>query len=342
MQPTVFIVGAGASTDFGLPLGGELAENIRARLETELSAPLEPRPIFDAAIEQTLAVPSEDSIDFGAAAKNLCGGLAGARSIDRLIDSRKGRLPLVNLGKCGIVTEISRAEAASHLRELDYDTWEGRQIAVRSTAKTWIAQLFSILHEGIAPEDAKSVFAGISFVTFNYDRCIEKYLRLAFQQVMSLSAAEATALVNAIPIVHVYGSLGDLPDEHGNGGVLFGPSKDFIKQSAGSIRTFTEGSEEGTLNRARELIENSTNIVILGFAFDPVNVAAIFNKPINNNPTHLHRQRLVGTGMGIAAKEREFFRATAVQIKDLDFDRIFPTMKCADFIASDLFKNLLN
>lgn len=341
MKPTVFVVGAGASTDFGFPIGTELANNIRARLETELSRVQESRPILDAAMEWSLSVPHVSSIDFGTATRDLCAGLVSARSIDRLIDSRKDRLAVVNLGKCGIVAEVSRAEAASHLRELDQDTWDGRQLALRNAAPAWIARLFSTLHEGVAPVDAKSVFEGISFVTFNYDRCIERYLRLAFQHIMNLSAPDAATLVNAIPIVHVYGSLGDLPDEHGNGGVLFGPSKDFIKKSAGSIRTFTEGAEEGLLTMAQDLIKKSTNIVFLGFGFDHMNVAAIFDQPARANPAALSPQRIIGTGMGVGLREREFFRAKVTPKASRDFDEMFPKIKCADFIESDLFKHLL-
>jgi hypothetical protein len=290
MKKTVFIVGAGASKDFGMPLGIELAADIRSVLQSEIGKP------YSSSNCRVMTSAGKSGLpgDLHVAALDLCGGLISARSIDRLLDSRKNRPLVVELGKCAIAESIGRKERQSPIgARADDGQWSSLQSALLDSNDSWLAQLFGFLHERTPPAKAERVFASCSFITFNYDRCIERYLQLAFQQSMNRSAEDATALVSAIPIVHVYGSLGDLPN-NGEGGVPFGAQSGYIRTAATSIRTFTEGVLPDIIIKIYELIKKAELIVFLGFAFDPINVNVLF---WGNS---LDMQTISGTRIGLS------------------------------------------
>jgi hypothetical protein len=169
MPKTVFVVGAGASSEFGLPLGSALAAEIRSRLQEELRAdPSHPRPLFNGAM--MIGDSRRMHGDYGEAARDLASGLVSARSVDRLLDSRSDR-PLVGLmGKYAIARVIAEREAQTWLSMGIESDWDATQSAMTAAGQTWIGSLFSMLQEGVRPDDAETIFADVSFVTFNYDR----------------------------------------------------------------------------------------------------------------------------------------------------------------------------
>lgn len=332
MAKNLIIVGAGASTDFGLPLGVGLAANIRAKLELESRNLDDPRPIFDAAMMSRL------SGDYGAAMRDICGGLVAARSVDRLLDSRSDRPLVTLLGKCGIVTEIMQKEHASQIGEAAGNKWDQRQAALIHANDTWLAKLFGLLQEGVPPRDAQSIFSSVEFVTFNYDRCIEQYLRLAMQHIVNLPVEDAVQIVNKIPVIHVYGSVGNLPDASGSGGVPYGADYHFIKDASESIRTFTEGTDDGTIQKIREVVSAAQNIYFMGFGFDPKNVSLLFPNPLNLGLFLEGGQRVMGTGLGFSGPERAHFKTVIAPERTLDFAKFFPAIHCSQLVTSDTFR----
>lgn len=332
MTRNLIIVGAGASTDFGLPLGTGLVANIRERIEAESKNPGDPRPVLDA------AMMSNQSGDYGAAMRDLCGGLVSARSIDRLLDSRSDRPLVTLLGKCGIVTEILQREGASQFGAVATEGWHQRQAALVHANDTWLAGLFGLLQEGIPPHSALKIFESISFITFNYDRCIEQYLRLAMHHILNLSMADAIEIVNQIKILHVYGCIGDLPDADGIGGVPYGAGYEYTKEASDSIRTFTEGTDDGTVERIQDFVRNAQDLYFMGFGFDPKNVSLLFTKPLNMGRYLVGAQRVMGTGLGFAGPEQAHFKYAVSPDHTLDFARLFPQLPCSKFVSSDMFR----
>ncbi len=336
MKNTVFVIGAGASTDFGLPIGSKLADDIRTRLEGELAKGSRlPGSIL----------PLDITPEVRDAVEDLCGGLVLARSIDRLLDSRKDRPLVLEIGKREIATLIGEAEGEDEQATLEPEPvgsfyvggspeWFRTQDVLVKSKDSWLARLFDLLCEGVSPSDSEKVFENCSFITFNYDRCIEQYLRMAFQQVMNRSASDAIELTDQIPIVHIYGSLGPLPDNDGNG-IPFAPPYDKIDESAASIRTFTEGLEDKTRDAARKLIKQAEHVVFLGFAFDPLNIQALFDQPLTPD------QLVSGTGYGLNPSDFKRIE-TLVAPGRSDLKKHLGQWKCNTLIAKDHFReNLL-
>jgi hypothetical protein len=127
-------------------------------------------------------------------------------------------------------------------------------------------------------DDLRRRLADITFIIFNYDRCIEHYLFHAFKTYYdNLSPEDAGGLVNSIQIFHPYGSVGSLPwIQNGSETVSFGESCDPRKLFglAGEIRTFTEGTDLQSSHVAglRQSLEDADQVVFLGFHFHKLNL----------------------------------------------------------------------
>lgn len=322
MRKTVFIVGAGASTDYGLPLGSRLVHDIREELTRNIANPHQDG-LLRTAMEANL------SGDYSAAAMDVAGGMVSARSIDRFLDSRQDRELTVHVGKCAIAYCLLNSESRSPLGSMRNEEWLSIQQALVDCDRSWLSSTFALLHEGIRPSAANSIFSRVSFVTFNYDRCIERYLRLAFRQIMNLSELAADEIADHIPVVHIYGSLGELASSNNNLGIPFGASTDRTLEAALSLRTFTEGAAEGTLERAQALIRDAEQIIFLGFAFDPVNVAALFPQTLQHIPD------IFATCHGVADPERRSFQ-NAIGDVSIDWDNSY----CKDFCQTLKFRTI--
>jgi hypothetical protein len=327
MRKTVFIVGAGASLDFGMPLGSGLVNMIRNKMLGELGT--HDQPIIESA--QQTQLPG----DYGEAGRDIAGGMIVARSIDRFLETRKDKPLVTAIGKRAIAAVIAEQEAATPLaagwRNLD---WETRDRALAASSGTWLAKIFSLLQEGIPPAEAHHIFENASFVTFNYDRMIEQYLLLAFQHTMGRSLLEATALLDAIPIIHVYGSLGN-PRAQQNS-VPFPVEQHhhyYLELMANNLRTFTEQCEDGVLERTNEIIAEAEVIVSLGFAFDPLNVTALFPRPLND------QQFICGTSIGVGPKEMEnLYDLTGTKGRPSSFHQT----SCPEFVAQHDFRSWID
>jgi hypothetical protein len=141
-------------------------------------------------------------------------------------------------------------------------------------SETWLNRLAKLLFDDIDQKDVGSAFENISFICFNYDRCIESFLVYAVESYFGVSRGDAEAIIRKLKIIHPYGHVGVLP--------LYGQSHSvpFGAVDAGSdpaivrqVRTFTERVEEQTaLVEMRELLGQASVIIFLGFAFHPINM----------------------------------------------------------------------
>lgn len=322
MQRTVFIVGAGASADFGFPLGRRFAEQISEIVRDEINSRCQ-GPLFDSVLRSGVAGNWET------AARDLSGGLIAARSIDRFLDSRRDRNQVIEFGKRGIAEAIARSERSSPMGRLGEADWGQIHQALVNSNGTWLARLFALLQEGCPPDECERIFQSCTFITFNYDRTIERYLQLAFRHMLDRPVDVAEAHVAAIRLVHVYGSLGDLPlgDQRG---IPFAPSPDRVEDFASSIRTFTEGVLDGTRAQIHELIANAELIAFLGFGFDPLNVRALFPEPLRPG------QRVIGTNLQVDRRDFGSFVESAFGSRGMQGK--FHETTCADLIPTLAFR----
>jgi len=123
--------------------------------------------------------------------------------------------------------------------------------------------------------------SNISFITFNYDRSLEYLLFNSIQASFGLSINKTLEIFTSIPIIHIYGSLGD-PDFltiHDNNNKLPYGAELSLKNIRIAIDNINIISEDGPLKYSSEisnLISKSDKICFLGFGYNRINLARLF------------------------------------------------------------------
>ena len=138
---------------------------------------------------------------------------------------------------------------------------------------------------GVPRASVEQMFAHVSFVVFNYDRCIEQYFEQAIASHFLLDLATAADLVRRhLKIVHPYGDLGAL---QGTNSVYFGhefhpgtfEGGSGIYEISQRLLTFTQ-SKNAKGAEAKDLISKAKRLVFLGFGFGEQNVE-LLSAPIS-------------------------------------------------------------
>jgi len=165
---------------------------------------------------------------------------------------------------------------------------------------SWLARLFkTVMTPGVSKSSVERIFAHVSFVVFNYDRCIEHYFEQAIASHFTLDLPTAATIVREhLRIVHPYGDLGALHGTDAN--VSFGqeyrpethPAGDGIYAMSRRLLTFTE-SQKAQGAQAKDMIHTAERLVFLGFGFGEQNVELL--RVSNSTVQHAR-----GTVMGLS------------------------------------------
>lgn len=275
-HPTTFVIGAGASFDYGFPLGEALTAQIADALNMNGGNDSPARELMRSAIALHSRRPGgPPSNELFIQAHGLRKALITASSIDAFLESRSDNPNFELLGKMAIAACLITAE---HKCEDLREHRRGEGIDLRRSEKSWLGRLFKhVMAPGVTRSAVERIFEHASFVVFNYDRCIEHYLEYALASHFSLDLPAAAKLVrDHLRIVHPYGSLGDL---HEDAAVPFGQRYNPDTHAAGTgilemsqrLLTFTE-SQKAKGADARTMLQSSIRVVFLGFGFGEQNV----------------------------------------------------------------------
>jgi hypothetical protein len=188
------------------------------------------------------------------------------------MDSRKDDKRIQACGKIAIVASILAAEHSSKFHSDPFEKNDQTIFDNGSLDDTWYIKFFRMLSSGLDQNHVQSIFDNVSFVVFNYDRCIEFFLREALRKKYGISEESAQEVTETLKIFHPYGAVGSLPSQSPSGEVVqFGSYKlhpaSLIKISEG-IKTYTEEIKDGdNIKQLRAAISAAEAIVFLGFAF---------------------------------------------------------------------------
>lgn len=272
---TLFVVGAGASAEIDLPVGSALLEKIAKKLnfffEDGIRLSSGDPEIADA-LRHYARSRGESFNAYFHKAGMIHEAVPVAPSIDNFLDAHKKDQHLQICGKLGIVASILEAERNSRLF---VDEARGGRDDLSRLNGTWYTAFMKMLDERIDLDEIESVFDKVSFITFNYDRCIQKFLHVSLQKYYGVDSGRAANLISKLEIIHPYGSIGLLPFEGGPSVVPYGARLDeaALIKAAGRIRTFTEQlKEEDSLRAIHESVLRAETIVFLGFGFHPQNM----------------------------------------------------------------------
>nr|WP_295890011.1 hypothetical protein [uncultured Devosia sp.] len=273
---TVFVVGAGGSRELGLPMGSELASNIGGRVKFTFPDGYSPtggdNDVYWAVKSILEQQKERDPNPMFRAGQAISRGMSQAISIDNFLHTHGHDKNITLMGKLGIAAAILEAERNSAIFHRD----EGQRdlIEFSELKETWHSVFVKMLLERSVRRDISDVFDNVSIITFNYDRCIERYLHHSLQSYLGLSAKDAELLMSRLSIIHPYGQVGKLPST-AEGGIAFGEHIHSTKLPlvAAQIRTFTERVEsDDVLFAMRKLLSEAEVVVYLGFSFGDMNM----------------------------------------------------------------------
>jgi hypothetical protein len=152
----------------------------------------------------------------------------------------------------------------------------------------------------------------VSFIVFNYDRCVEHFLTVAIAERFGLTPEVAWEKVRQIPIVHPHGVIAHYSPSEGHrramgathacfGSVTSGTSKESSPQT---LRLYWEGSTDndaGDRKKANDILTAANTAYFLGFGFIKQNIIRVLSSLSSNRGCTLYATCL---GMTNAEKRR--------------------------------------
>jgi hypothetical protein len=269
------VIGAGASSEAGLPIGRGLADIVASRLDFRFKEKSWDTKFGDTDIIdllQSITRTWEEIEPYLQAAKRIKEGVILSNSIDSFIDVHKDNEKIQLCGKLAIAKSILEAERESKLY-LNKDNSDFADVV--GLKQTWFFDFFRNLNDGVRKPEIERIFDKVSFVVFNYDRCIEHFLHQALQRHFGIEESDATAVMERLRIFHPYGTVADLPWQNNREGVPFGhiANRATMKLMASRIKTYTEQVEDdGVLKEIHDEFTSADTLVFLGFSFHPQNM----------------------------------------------------------------------
>gem|GEM_PF-3299490 len=125
----------------------------------------------------------------------------------------------------------------------------------------WYELLFGLMVEG-GPFEVNP----LSVLTFNYDRSLEAFFLMALKNFYGHNRPAPEARLEKIPIIHLYGSLGD------NRAYEPTLTRDLAMSAANSIKIMHEVKPGDEFERAQKLLCEAAEVIFLGFGFHRLNV----------------------------------------------------------------------
>jgi hypothetical protein len=280
---TIFVIGAGANAEIGMPDGNSLKRDIAKRLEANSD-----NAIFSELVnfvrQSNGFIDNEALKKLTDAAMNISIAMPLAISIDNYIDAHRDNREIELCGKMAIIRSILEAERASTL----FAGNKKPRLLINAKEKierlnnSWYPLFFQKISEGCSAEELAARLDDISFIIFNYDRCFEYFAWNALMVYYNINSDMAKETVQGLHIIHPYGTVGELWDD--NGELTFGvdshPEGHLLDLSK-KIKTFTESgaAEQDRDSGIKYLVERADRIIFLGFAYHEQNIDLLFRRP---------------------------------------------------------------
>ena len=278
-EPTVIILGAGASLHYGFPLGEKLRENIIGSIKSVENGSFS--TISSSAVRQDLVYDYgsnryDSLVRYILTNENVPSSLKEWRhhinfkdrmdeSHNYTIDSFLTENPSYReIGKLYITLEILRNTAAQG-RFSKIGISFNKDVYQNSNTMGWYRALCHKILENSEGVD-KLRKNPIDIITFNYDTSLEYYLR---NHIGSSEMHSDIKYDDFISIIHVHGKIELCESE--NFLKHFEIFSENIMSSMNDIRVIGENNDNSHLEAARESISNAERIYIMGFGFDEAN-----------------------------------------------------------------------
>lgn len=245
LRPTTLVLGAGASVDYGFPTGRKLVIEVCEKLKQR-------NDDFTEKMERIAGFDYKALSEFGSALD-----MSMLPSVDAFVERRP---EFLNVGKAAIACSLMPKENPDNLRQRREDVH-------------FYEYLFGIINSENVLENGN-----LSIVTFNYDRSLEAFLFSAILNAYGTDEQKTLELLDSIPVVHVYGSLGKFVRAETDAepeGRNYDPTVDVkpLQIATKGIKILSEAEDTSPeLERAKELLRQANTICFLGFGYHPRNI----------------------------------------------------------------------
>lgn len=285
-EPTVFVLGAGASAPYRYPTGKKLKEEIFVNFLNDFDH------VFPAEciVESWKAPKSVGRREVPRFLERFAG--SHVPSIDLFLAGHPDDLWLNRLGRLAIILRILTAE---------------NEHSMKGAKEDWCEFLLGKLRGGlITPDDFKSRFCenNVTIITFNYDRFLEQFLFDGLQKSFGgIEPGTVKEQLDHIKIVHVFGQIASLPwqMEQSGVGIEYGRiiREVNVLLLSENLRIIYDGYQNPELEKARTKIAEATRIFFLGFGYAGENLKVLgLPKVKKENAT-----RIWGTARGATKKQ---------------------------------------
>jgi hypothetical protein len=342
---TVFIIGAGASNEIGMPIGIDLRNSIidiltgvkecldisNANLSCYMNKSEHIKKARDA-IMQYYKYELKDIGKIHSILEDIIQSLEFTSSIDNLLYDFRNSPDVQAIGKIAIVTAILKAENESALANpTEYynikPTLEG----------TWYYSLFLELNKQAVLSEFVRRLKDLYFIIFNYDRTLEYYFYNAIIRFYKTNPKETADIVNNMNIYHPYGQTGFLDFQENDIKNSFGKIQtDNILLLSSLIKTFMLDNivNDEEYKKACDFLYNSEKVFFLGFAFYPQNINLLYPQEIGR----YERNEKIGV---TTIKEPSFYYGTFYNISSINREKIISMIKMKNqrinsFIGNDM------
>ena len=166
--PTVFVIGAGASKEIGMPLGSELSKEVAPKLDikhrnfgAELTKGDE---VISAALRRISKARGENYNDWRAAGTTIAKGVGYTKSIDAYLNAHKDNEKIQISGKLAIAHTILDREKLCAL----YFNPQSNEFADRpKVERSWLPDLLYLMQDQIVvSENLNNIFDGLCIINF--------------------------------------------------------------------------------------------------------------------------------------------------------------------------------
>ena len=170
----------------------------------------------------------------------------------------------------------------------------------RRDGKSWYEYLFNQLNTRFEEFDQNH----LNILTFNYDRSLEHFLITALENASGKSEDECAEKIKLIPIIHLHGDLGALP-QIGQGltrSYNTDVTLEALNTATKRIKIIHEGiANEPQFQLAQNILSESDVICFLGFGYHQLNMERLGMK--NCRPSPLDSKRIIGSSFGLTNAE---------------------------------------
>jgi hypothetical protein len=265
-KKTVFVLGAGASNPFGLPLGSELFRNVVANFvegRDRRATLLENSVFLDGQLNQFIT-----DLRY-----------SGLTSVDAFLERRP---EYMDIGKAVMAVELISCENPKKL-------WEA--------GGNWMIYLYNHMIGNSLEEFSHNK---VSFITFNYDRSLEQFLATALSNSFGKSLEECSVRLEPIDIIHLHGRLGYLPWQNAGRSRGYNDTIDkrILDICMNEIKVVHEDikDRDADFTTAKVLLSKAERVYLLGFGFGARNVERL-------GLVEFQPGQCAGTAYGMTGKE---------------------------------------